>query len=300
MDEDARPPAVSSRTDGRTGSPVSMRAWTCVHCAPARTVPYVPSVAPRSTPGPRAGDQVLRDLVVAVEHAARRLPDHAVQRPEPHAGLVQRLVELAEEVRVLPDLRFRQPLAAQPVEPRLAVLDQHVEDVVALEIAREPQAEAQVVRSPELLARRDHHRARSLVAHDAVVHALEVAAAVDAAQVGADLFLGQRLVGLGLAPARAAPRDWSAPGPRSGSRRPCRARCVSRPASRAAPRTAPAAGCSATATRPACASPPRRCGSRPSSARSWPPRCRPGRARSARRRYPCSSTAGRPSACPGS
>ena len=64
-----------------------------------------------------AADQILRNLVVTAEHAARHLPDRAVERAEPYAGLVQRLVELGEEVRVLPDLGLRQPLASQTVEP---------------------------------------------------------------------------------------------------------------------------------------------------------------------------------------
>ena len=96
----------------------------------------------------RAADQILGDLVVAAEHAARRLADLAVQRPEPNAPLVQRLVELAVEVGVLPDLRLGQPFAAQPVEPRLAVLDEQVERVVALEVAFESKAEAQVIGPP--------------------------------------------------------------------------------------------------------------------------------------------------------
>jgi len=150
-------------------------------------------------PAAQAADKVVRDLVVALEDASRRLPDAAVQRPEPHAPFVERLVELAVQMRILPDLGLGQPLAAQPVEPCPLVLEQQVERVVALEVAFETQAEAQVIRSPLLLARRDHHHAGSPgLPDDVVIDSLEIAGAVDAAQVLADLLLGERLARLGL------------------------------------------------------------------------------------------------------
>jgi hypothetical protein len=79
------------------------------------------------------------------EQAARLLPDHGVGRDEPAALLVERLVELGGHVRVLADLRLGRPFAAQPVEPSLPVLDEGIELVVTLEIAGEPEAEAQVI-----------------------------------------------------------------------------------------------------------------------------------------------------------
>ena len=93
---------------------------------------------------------------------------------------------------------FGQPFAAQPVQPGLAIFTSDVERVVALEVGGEAEAEAQVIGPPGLLARLDDHHALAGSRHDAVVHALEIAAPVDAPQICADLFLGQRLARLRL------------------------------------------------------------------------------------------------------
>src|SRR6185295_1875558 len=141
---------------------------------------------------------VLADLVVAREYVAQFIADPGVGSDEPAAPRLDGLHELGREERLPADLDLGEPLAAQPVEPGPAVLREQVEGVFSLEVRRETQAEAEVVRPPLLLARLDDHDPPARLLPDLIVHALEIAAAVDAAQIGADLLLAQRLAGLGL------------------------------------------------------------------------------------------------------
>lgn len=94
-------------------------------------LPQVPRTAPPSTPDLSQADPVVGHPVVADEDTSGLLPDVEIGSHEPASRLAQRLVELAEQVGVLPDLGLGQPFAAQPVQPGPAVLDQQVERVVA-------------------------------------------------------------------------------------------------------------------------------------------------------------------------
>src|SRR6185312_4262996 len=141
---------------------------------------------------------VLADLVVAREYVAQFIADPGVGSDEPAAPRLDGLHELGREERLPADLDLGEPLAAQPVEPGPAVWREQVEGVFSLEVRRETQAEAEVVRPPLLLARLDDHDPPARLLPDLIVHALEIAAAVDAAQIRADLLLAQRLAGLGL------------------------------------------------------------------------------------------------------
>src|SRR5206468_12890624 len=114
-------------------------------------------------------------------------------RADPRVGgeaiapaLLDRLDELGGEESAFPDLSFIEPFAAELVQPRPPVLDEEVEDVLALEVGGEAEPEAQVVRAPAFLLRLDDQDAAIGLGSDLVVDALEVAAAVDAPQVRAD------------------------------------------------------------------------------------------------------------------
>src|SRR4051812_5330864 len=158
---------------------------------------------PRLAPGAEIGPAVeadtrllrlvLADLVIAGEYVAQFIADSGVGSDEPAAPLLDRLHELGREGGLPADLDLGEPFPAQAVEPGPAVLREQVEGVFSLEVGREAQAEAEVVRPPLLLARLDDHDPSARLLPDVIVHALEIAAAVDTAQIGADLLLGQRL-----------------------------------------------------------------------------------------------------------
>ena len=135
------------RQHGRTR--VDPREDLRPHGAQARLAPG-PQTRAEVDPSLSDADQVVGDLVVTDERAARLLADQPVGRDEPRPRLGQRLIELGGDVRVLADLRLGQPLPAQAVDPGLPILDEHIERVVALEVAGETQAEAQVVAPPRL------------------------------------------------------------------------------------------------------------------------------------------------------
>src|SRR5262249_25416204 len=73
-----------------------------------------------------------------------------------------------------------------------------VEERVALEIRRETQAEAQVVRPPRFLDRIDVEHAATGLLDDAEVHALEIPGAVQHAEVAVDGCRVERLARLRL------------------------------------------------------------------------------------------------------
>src|SRR5205814_10156504 len=74
-----------------------------------------------------------------VDHASLQLDP---RRDEEILLGVEWLIELAGERRRLTDLQIVAPLGAQRVDPRPAIARQQIEEVVALEVAREPQTEA--------------------------------------------------------------------------------------------------------------------------------------------------------------
>ena len=149
-------------------------------------------------PASRLADPVVGNAVFAGKYAAVALAIGDVGRDEEVAVAREGLIELGEDVGILADLRFELPFRAVLRQPGGAVARQHVEVALALVLGGERQAEAQVVRPGVLFVHFDDERAAGRPLLDAVVHRLEIAAAVDAPQVLGDRFLGDLVARPGL------------------------------------------------------------------------------------------------------
>ena len=136
---------------------------------------------------------VLGDPIVIDKNAACVLADLPIGSAKQPPARFERLIELAEQIVVLPHLGFCDELAAKPIDPGAAIADQCIEVRVALKVRRKAETEAQIIRADLFFVNANHQRTRAGSLLDPVIDRVEIAAPIDAAQIGSDLVFGQFL-----------------------------------------------------------------------------------------------------------